>query len=252
VSSHRAEQDGLPRRLPGGPKGQALREILEELVASLPPGSPLPSERMLADRYGLARMTVRTEIDRLAAGGSVYRRHGRGTFVAEPRVAQDVLFSSFTEDMRARGLEPGSIVLAQEVVEATSFLATALEVAVGAPVVHLERLRTADGRPMALERAYLPAERFPGVAEADFAAESLFGVLAGYGVWLREARQHVVALTLSGEEAELLGTEEGQAGLLFRTLARDGEGTPAYFATSLFRGDRYEIDLTQTRHRAGP
>ena len=101
------EPDGLPRRLPGGPKGQALREILEGLVASLPAGSALPSERLLAARYDLARMTVRTEVDRLAAAGSVYRLHGRGTFVAEPRVAQDVLFSSFTEDMRARGFEPG-------------------------------------------------------------------------------------------------------------------------------------------------
>jgi GntR family transcriptional regulator len=243
------EPDGLPRRLPGGPKGQALREILEGLVASLPAGSALPSERLLAARYDLARMTVRTEVDRLAAAGSVYRLHGRGTFVAEPRVAQDVLFSSFTEDMRARGFEPGSVVLAQEIIEATSFLAGALQIAPGAPVAHVERLRTADGRPMALERAHLPADRFPGVAEADFEAGSLFDVLAGYGVWLHEARQRVLGVTLSGEEAELLGVEEGQAGLLFRTLARDAEGTPAYFASSLFRSDRYEIDLTQTRPR---
>jgi GntR family transcriptional regulator len=92
----RAELDGLPKRLPRGPKGQALREILEGLVASLPPGSPLPSERLLADRYDLARMTVRTEVDRLVAEGAVYRLHGRGTFVAEPRVAQAVILSSFT------------------------------------------------------------------------------------------------------------------------------------------------------------
>ena len=124
---------GCPAACPGGPKGQALREILEGLVASLPAGSALPSERLLAARYDLARMTVRTEVDRLAAAGSVYRLHGRGTFVAEPRVAQDVLFSSFTEDMRARGFEPGSVVLAQEIIEATSFLASALEIAPGRP-----------------------------------------------------------------------------------------------------------------------
>ena len=186
--ARRAERDGLPRRLPGGPKGQGLREILEGLVASLPSGSALPSERLLAERYGLARMTVRTELDRLAAGGSVYRLHGRGTFVAEPRVAQAGVFSSFTEDMRGRGLEPGSIVIAQELMEATTFLAGALEIAAGAPVARVERVRTADGRRMALERAHLPAERFPGVAEADFETGSLFDVLAGYGVTLHEAR----------------------------------------------------------------
>ena len=155
--ARRTDLDGLPRRLRRGAKGQALREILEGLVASLPPGSPLPSERLLADRYGLARMTVRTEVDRLVTEGALYRLHGRGTFVAEPRVAQAVLFSSFTEDMRARGMRPGSIVRSQELIEATRFLATTLEIAPGAPVAQLERVRTADGTPMALERAHVPA-----------------------------------------------------------------------------------------------
>src|ERR1700754_2295075 len=105
----------MPRKLSrSAPKGQQLREILEGLLAELEPGSALPSERELAERYGVARMTVRGEIDRLTQEGVTYRIHGRGTFVAEPRVAQASLLSSFTEDMRARGMEPSSAVIAQE------------------------------------------------------------------------------------------------------------------------------------------
>jgi GntR family transcriptional regulator len=245
--ARRTELDDLPRRLPGGAKWQALREILEELVAALPPGSPLPSERLLAGRYGLARMTVRTEVDRLVTEGAIYRLHGRGTFVAEPRVAQAVLFSSFTEDMRARGMRPGSIVRSQELIEATPFLATTLEIAPHAPVAQLERVRTADGTPMTLERAHVPADRFPGVEQADFAKGSLFEVLGRYGVRLRDAEQRVVAVAIGAGEAELLGVSEGEPGLLFHTLARDAAGTPAYYATSLYRGDRYEIELRQRR-----
>jgi GntR family transcriptional regulator len=245
--ARRAELDGLPRRLPPGPKGQALREILEALVGSLAPGSPLPSERVLAERYGLARMTVRTEVDRLVAEGAIYRLHGRGMFVAEPRVAQAVLFSSFTEDMRARGMKPGSIVLSQELIEATAFLATTLEIAPRAPVALIERVRTADGTPMALERAHLPADRFPGVEEVDFVNASLFEVLGRYGVSLRDAEQRVVAVAIRAAEAELLDVNEGDPGLLFHTVARDAGGTPAYYATSLYRGDRYEIELRQRR-----
>ena len=167
--------------------------------------------------------------------------------MAEPRVAQAGLFTSFTEDMRSRGLEPGSIVIAQEITEATTFLAGALEIAPGAPVARVERVRTADGRRMALERAHLPAERLPGVAEADFESGSLFEVLASHGVTLHEAQQRVLAVAVTGEEAALLGIEAGHPGLLFRTLARDAQSTPAYFATSLYRGDRYEIDLRQSR-----
>jgi GntR family transcriptional regulator len=248
--ARRAELDGLPRRLPRGPKGEALREILEGLVASLPPGSPLPSERLLAERYGVARMTVRAEVDRLATQGAVYRLHGRGTFVAEPRVAQALAFSSFTEDMRARGMEPGSIVRSQELMEAPPFLASTLEIPSDAPVALIERVRTADGTPMAFERAHLPADRFPRVEDADFAHESLFEVLGGYGVRLHEADQRVVAVAIGSNDARLLAVDEGQPGLLFHTLARDAAGTPAYYATSLYRGDRYEIALLQRRDEA--
>jgi DNA-binding GntR family transcriptional regulator len=240
---------GMPRRLSrASPKGRQLREIVEGLVSSLGPGAPLPSERALAERYGVARMTVRAELDRLVAEGQVYRVHGRGSFVAEPRVAQAVALSSFTEDMRARGMAPGSVVLAQDVVAAPPLVARHLELAPEAPVVRIERLRTADRTPMALERAHLPASRFPALAETDFEAASLYELLENeLGVDLRDADQRVVAVPLSADEAELLEVEAGHPGLRFETVARDAEGTPVYHATSLYRGDRYEIQLQQER-----
>jgi GntR family transcriptional regulator len=239
----------IPRRLPRGePKGQALRAILEQLVAELPPGSALPSERELAKRYGLARMTVRNEIERLTAEGSVYRLHGRGTFVAEPRIAQAGTLSSFTEDMVARGLDPGSVVTSTDTVAADGFLAAALELGPGDECFQLDRVRTADGRPMAIEHAFLPLQRFAGIEEVDFANASLFDVLgARFGVVLGAAQQRVVAVSVDADEAPLLGVPEGTPGLRFFTVARDDGGIPAYYATSLYRGDRYEIALRQTR-----
>lgn len=243
----------LPRRLPkGGPKGQALRGILEELLAALPPGAALPSERELAERYRLARMTVRSEIERLTAEGLVYRLQGRGTFVSEPRVAQAGALSSFTEDMVARGLSPGSTVLSSDVAEADGFLAAALELAPGDPVFRLDRVRTADGQPVAIEQAFLALSRFAGIEDVDFTAESLFTVLSErFGVSLRDARQRVVAAAIGPNEAPLLGVPEGEPGLRFHTVAWDGDGVPAYFAASLYRRDRYEIELRQTRAGAG-
>jgi GntR family transcriptional regulator len=245
----RAESDGLPAGLPADrPKGEALREVLEALVTSLGPGAELPSERFLAEHFRVARMTVRTEIDRLVSEGLVYRLHGRGTFVAEPRVAQAVLFSSFSEDMRARGMTPGSVVRSRELIEAGPFLARTLEIAAGAPVAEFERVRTADGGPMAVERVYLPADRFAGIAEADLERNSLFELLAArYDTGLSGADQRVLAVAIEAEEAPLLGVDEGAPGLRFHTLARDTRGVPVYYATSLFRGDRYEIELHQTR-----
>jgi GntR family transcriptional regulator len=244
-----ADSPRLPRRLADSrPKGAQLREILDGLLASLPPGSELPSERELAERYGVARMTVRGEMDRLTAEGLTYRLQGRGTFVAEPRVAQAGALSSFTEDMRSRGLAPSSTVRAQEEIEASEVVAGKLELAPGAPVLRLDRVRLADGTAMAVEQAYLPIARFPGVAEADFSGASLFELLAErWDVRLGDADQRVVAVAIEGEDAEALGVVPGQPGLRFQTLTRDTGGTPVFYAVSLYRGDRYEIDLRQVR-----
>ena len=197
-------------------------------------------------------MTVRSEIERLTAEGLVYRLQGRGTFVSEPRVAQAGALSSFTEDMVARGLSPGSAVLSAEPAEADGFLAAALELAPGDPVFRLDRVRTADGDPVAIEQAFLPLQRYPGIEDVDFTAASLFDVLAGqFGVTLRDARQRAVAAAIDPDEAVLLDVPEGAPGLRFHTVAFDGDGVPAYYAASLYRGDRYEIEMRQTRTDGG-
>jgi GntR family transcriptional regulator len=251
VSSRGGQGTGaaIPRRLSGrSPKGTQLRSILEELIGTLRPGDPLPSERELAERYDLARMTVRAEITRLAAEGLVERVQGRGTFVAEPRVAQAAALSSFTEDMKARGLVAGSRVLGQDTMAADAVVARGLDVAPGTPVVRLRRVRTADGDPMALEEAFLDAARFAELADVELEGASLFDVLEStFGVRFPTADQRVVAIEIVGEDANLLHVAPGRAGLKFHTILLDEDERPLAYAWSLFRGDRYEIRLRQER-----
>jgi GntR family transcriptional regulator len=247
--SRSAGGQALPRRLSKRlPKGEQLREIMSELIASLEPGASLPSERDLAERYGVARMTVRTEVDRLVAEGRVYRVHGRGTFVAAPRVTQAMTLSSFSEDMRERGLAPGSQILACHVVLATSEVAGRLQLPDGARVIRIHRVRTADGEPMAVEEAFLPAERFAGLDQADLEHGSLFELLEDrWKVRLAAGEQRVVAVSFDPMQAHLLGVEPGDPGLLFDTTGRDGTGAVVYTAWTWYRGDRYEIRLSQVR-----
>jgi GntR family transcriptional regulator len=239
----------LPRKLSRrSPKGEQLRSIMEDLIDAAQPGDPLPSERELAERYDVARMTVRAEITRLAAEGMVERIQGRGTFVAEGRVAQAATLSSFTEDMRARGLNPGSRVLDQGVVAADDLVAVALGIEPGAEVVRVRRVRSADGEPMALEEAFLPAARFASLAADDLEGASLFEVLeTRFGARFPVADQRVVAVEIVGEDANLLRVAPGRAGLKFHTILIDEDERPLAYAWSLFRGDRYEIRLRQER-----
>jgi GntR family transcriptional regulator len=224
------------------PKGAQLQEILESFIAALQPGSVLPSERVLARRYGVARATVTQALDGLATKGLVYRIHGSGTFVAEPKFLQPETLTSFTEDMRARGMSPGSVVLSQRVLPAGALVARHLELVAGAPVVNVHRVRTADGEPMAVEHTYLPASRFPGLEEVDLADRSLYQTLAaGWGVPVAVADQWVSVARLSADDARVLRVPAGLPALLFQRVTRDGGGTIIEYVRALYRGDRYEV-----------
>jgi GntR family transcriptional regulator len=101
---------------------------------------------------------------------------------------------------------------------------------------------------MAVEQAFLPSARFEGLESEDLAGGSLFELLeARWGVVLPVAEQRVVAVRIADEQADLLGVGPGQPGFLFRTVAHEQAGQPVSYAWSLYRGDRYEIQLRQRR-----
>ncbi|MGH3413134.1 MAG: GntR family transcriptional regulator [Marmoricola sp.] len=225
-----------------GERGARLQEILESWVADLPPGAALPSERELAERFGVARMTVRVQLDRLAQRGLVYRHRGRGTFVAERRLAHTEHLTSFTEDMHARGLTPGARLLGVDEIRAGRLLAARLEVSASSRVVRLRRVRTADAEPMAVETTHLPARRFPGLARQDLVGRSLYDLMATkYGIRVHEAVQRVTVTDLGVDDASLLAAPEGAAALRIERTTRDAAGTVLEFAASVYRGDRYEV-----------
>ncbi len=233
----------LPRKLNGSAvKGRQLRGHLETMLSSLAPGALLPSERVLAERLQIARGTVRAQIDALVAEGLVKRVPGRGTFVAEPRFVQTEKMSSFSRDMVARGMTPSSRVLSVRVKPSTRLVAEKLEIPFGAPTIALARIRYADAEPMALERAHLPAGRFPGLEKADFNKRSLYEVFASdYGCHVDNADQLVSVVSLPAADARWLGTEAGSPAFDIERVTRDRMGNAVEWGHSVLRGDRYDI-----------
>lgn len=231
------------------PKGDQVREILENLVEDLDAGSFLPSERALAERYGIARMTVRQEIDRLVADGVVARRPGGGTLVAGERPAPMTIASSFSKDMRARGLEPGATVLEHTVAPAGQRIADKLEVPVGSPTLRLVRLRTADGAPVALERTVLPLTRFPDLDAVDFAKASLYDELERrWGVRPGVVSAVVVAALPEAGDAALLDMPATAPCLVITSAPRSRADEVIESGRSIYRGDRYDLAIG---YRAG-
>jgi len=213
------------------------------------PNDRLPAEHELAGEYGVSKVTVRQALAHLAHAGVLRREQGRGTFVAEPRLQQGPReLTSFSEEMRRRGLRPSSVVLEGELIAAGPSVAEKLDLRESDRVFRFKRLRLADGAPMGLQTAYVPADLAPGLLEADLAASSLYEVLSlRYGLVPVRAREIHCARVADAEEARWLGLPQGSAVLAAERVSFLENGRPLELVYSVMRGDRYQIVLDLTR-----
>ncbi|MCL6549866.1 MAG: GntR family transcriptional regulator [Acidothermus cellulolyticus] len=234
--------DELPGDEPRVPKYYTLKQQLLAMTETLPAGSPVPPERTLSAQFGTSRTTVRQALQELVLEGRLERIQGKGTFVAKPKVAQLLQLTSYTEDMRAQGLEPTSRLLDVGYIPADEVLADRLAVRPRTRVLRIERLRLANGEPMAIEVTHLPAQRFPGLRRQLTKYASLYTALAErYGVHLLEAEETIETVPAPPREAHLLGTDVGLPLLLLSRHSLDEEGRPVEFVRSFYRGDRYKF-----------
>lgn len=227
------------------PKHTQLRQILLNLIdTQLDVDQILPSEREIADRFGVARMTVRHAVDQLVAEGRVYKVLGKGAFVARPRLVMPLTLTSFTKDMQDRGMRPGSVEIGRRVQPADHELSNLLQVHLGEPLHVLERLRLADGEPLAVERSHLVARRTPGLLDESLADRSLYAVLEQrYGLLIDGGDQTIGAGLADGADAALLRLPLGKEVLRFRRRSM-AAGAPLEYAVSTYRGDRYQLQVS--------
>lgn len=234
------------------PKHRQLREILLALIeGELVPDAPVPSERELVARFGVSRATVREAVGRLVAEGRLYRVRGKGTFVAPPPVESQLHLTSFTEDMRRRGHKPSTVVLGADETVAPPPARAALGLDVTDRAFRIERLRSADGAPMAHEVSWLPAAPLPGLLDRDLTS-SVYQILAhDYGRVLDSAAQTVWAEGADPIRARLLRVRPGAPLLVFRKTSYTS-GRPMEHVTSWYRADRYQVHMTleRTQHAA--
>jgi GntR family transcriptional regulator len=230
------------------PKYWGLKRHLLDLLAALPPGSPIPTERSLAAEFDVSRTTVRQALADLTVEGRLLRVQGKGTFAAEPKVAQRLQLSSYTEDMRAQGREPSSKLIDIAEVPAEGELTTLLGVRSGAKVLRMQRLRLADGEPMAIETTHLPLGRFRGLRKFVTGGASLYQVLRErFDVEMGHAEETIETALAGPTEADLLGADVGMPMLLLSRHSFDTEERPVEWVRSVYRGDRYKFVATLNR-----
>lgn len=236
--------------------GPRYEQLYRHLVASIANGTlaaetQIPPERELAALAQVSRVTVRKAVAQLVEDGQLEQRRGAGTFVRIPRAKKDNSRSalvSFTDYMRQRGKVPTSRILNAGLHAPTPDEQQALGIMASGRVARIERLRSADGVPMALEYSSWPPDILPNPQEVQ---GSLYDHIRALGHVPTHAVQRVSAANLRVSEAQLLHMEPGKAVLRIDRTGYLGSGRPVEFTRGLYRSDIYDF-IAELRLEASP
>lgn len=237
------------------PRDEALERIKCYITQNrLPPRTRLPGERELCELWGVNRATLRSAIQRLIKEGRLYSLKGSGTYVAPPKLEQNLQDTKSTsESVRAGGFVLQTKVLDLQVLECTRYLSQKLQIPLGRKVFYLSRLRIIDGTPYMLESCYVNSELCPGLEEYDYTMESLYHVLGSHGVFPVQGEEQVGITYAAEEEARHLQLAEGDY-LFYRSgVTCDSKGCPVEYFKSVARPDkvRFSTVLHKRTERAG-
>ena len=226
------------------PHYRQIEQALRERIATLPPGARLPSDTDLCAEFGVSRMTARNAMERLAADGLIRREPGRGSFVTKPPVHRRTnRLMTFTQEMRRTGRVPSSHLLTRVIRPSTTSEAVNLGIPAHQPVVHVHRLRQADGEPIALESTVLIAACADAVMTADLEAGSLHETLGRAGIVLHRGTGTITAAVATAEDARLLAVRTGDPLLVERRVIVDVHGRRVEATESRYVADRYGLDV---------
>jgi GntR family transcriptional regulator len=219
---------------------QQLEHAIE--TGELAPGTRLDGELALADQLGVSRPTLRRAIEYLVDRGYLVRRRAVGTQVVHPKVRRPVELTSLYDDLTASRKDPRTTVLSLERVPATDRVAHALGLEDGTEVLAAERLRYADGQPLAIMRNWLPV----GLVDLDagrLEQAGLYQLIRAAGIDLHLASQTIGARAASAAEARLLQAHKGEPLLTMERTTYNENGQPVELGDHIYRACLYSFEI---------
>jgi GntR family transcriptional regulator len=231
--------------------GEALRTLIHEL--HYPPAVPLPAENELARALGVSRPTLRQAMKQLASEGVVHSQKGVGAFALRSGVTRPLGLSSLYQDLVASGRRPSTKVLVLETVPATPPITGELRITPGTPLLHLARIRYADGVPLIATYSYLALP--PGVTlnREQLENDGLYNLMHRVaGIELVGGTQSVSARRATPDECEHLDLEPGSPVMLAHRVAFDAHGRGVEYVHIVYpEGLELQFDLRGTSLRPG-
>ncbi len=235
------------------PKYYQLANILREQIenGTWKANETIPSERQLEQQYNLSRPTIRQAIDLLITQGYLYRIHGKGTFVSPPKLQKGILeLTSFSEDMRNRGLEPGQIFLEFGLIAPPKKIKKRLEILnANQQVLRIKRIRTGNGEPIGIQDSYLNLPDGKAISKQELEERgSIYAILQEkFGIYPAEADETLEVTLASEEEAQHLSIPTGSPLLLNERILYSQDRKAIEFVSILYRGDRYKYYMRLTK-----
>jgi GntR family transcriptional regulator len=239
----------LPQRVT---KQSHTRQQVLDLIERLGVGTAIPSERQLSVDLGVSRLTVRAALGDLAREGYLVRRRGSGTYVQQPKISQELTMTSFSEDMRHRGMVPGSRTLSMKTQLAGARLGRFLNVSPGEQIVVVKRLRLADGETMAIETLHIPDVLVPGLTAKSLTGSFYELMRDTFGIVIASGTQAIEPTVTNEEESAALGVPLHSPAFLFERTSRDADDRTVEYVQSIYRGDRYRIVTELGRREQHP
>ena len=219
---------------------QVKEALQREIKKNMRPGQSLPIEPELEKRFGVSRVTIRRALEELESDGLIIRKQGRGTFVREPKIAQELTrLISWGETIRQSGLEPQTVTSELDLIEPAQELINSLELLPGTKLIRIRRLRYASGEPICIMTNYLPQGLIPDLEQTGLKKDSIYESMAYYNLKPVRAFDKVEARAATAWEASQLQVAHDFPLLEVTRLVYDAAGKPLYLAVITNRSDKY-------------
>jgi GntR family transcriptional regulator len=214
-------------------------------------GDKMIAENDLCKILNVSRTTVRQSMNRLVDEGLLVRYRGKGSFIADQKLRRNINYMySFTENIRASGAVPSSIVLASDVRKADQLIREKLQLPTGnEKVFFLSRLRCVNSEPINLENMYIPYYLCKGIEASDFSNTSVYQILSNqYSLNLFRAVETLEAIVISGDSVKKLNCRRNMPGFKIQRISYLESGYIFEYTTSITRSDKcmFKLDLYKT------
>ena len=228
---------------------QLMDVLIDKIKNGMEENERISSERDICAIYDVSRTTVRQAISELEREGYIYKKRGKGTFVASQKFSQDLeSFYSFTEEMKKLGKVPSSKVLKFEILISSNDIVNKMKLIQGDLVYKFTRLRLADGEPMIIETTYVPYNMFPGITEQKLNDIALYDIFRDFFNESVEYAEEAFLPVLANEgETKYINVEVGSPSLKITRYAFNKFNKIIEYTVSIARGDRFKYHLKLLR-----